>query len=210
MSKLFRRLSIVLGAVALLTTAAPEARAQSRWTIEGQGGIAVPTGDLADLEDVGAGFGIGIAYWVHPRIAIRVDGDADILSGVDAEGALPEAPDLNIFHYTAGVSVRLLDPEATRWTLNLNAGAGGSTIDADDFTVSGTTVDFSETYFALNGGLTIGYDVGPNVNVFVGGEAFVVFSDEDDTVVFSQLRSDVEPFDTAVTIPITAGIRVRL
>ena len=97
----------VLGLVVGLTSLGrpSEAHGQERFSIEGRGGIAVPASDLANLQDVGPSFGVGLMYPLNPRVSLRLDGDVDILSGVDADGSGPEAPDLNIYHYTAGLEV---------------------------------------------------------------------------------------------------------
>jgi hypothetical protein len=205
----YQRLVLAFTAAALLGSTS-RAAAQQKLSIEGHGGIAIPTSDLADLEDAGPSFGVGLTYDLSPRIAIRVAGDVDILGGVDSDGSGPEAPDMNIYHYNAGLGFRLLDPEAGRVTLDVNVGAGLSTLDVDSFSVGGQTVDFSETYFTANGGLKLGYDVAPGVNVFVGGQAYLIFSDGEDTAVFGQLRSDVDTFDTAWTRPLTVGLPIRI
>ncbi|MFQ5551368.1 MAG: hypothetical protein ACE5FJ_09045 [Gemmatimonadales bacterium] len=46
--------------------------------------------------------------------------------------------------------------------------------------------------------------------MFVGGQAFVMFADEADTAVFAAINSAIDPagFDTAVTIPLTAGVEI--
>ncbi len=95
----------VLGLVVGLSTLGrpSEAQGQERFSIEGRGGIAVPASDLANLQDVGPSIGVGLVYRLDPRVSLRLDGDVDILSGVDADSSGPEAPDLNIYHYTAGL-----------------------------------------------------------------------------------------------------------
>lgn len=75
--------------------------------------------------------------------------------------------------------------------------------------VTGNTVtDFSETYFTANGGLKVGYDVTPSVNVYAGGQWYLAFTDEEDTAVLSSLSpSEINAFDTASEIPIVLGVR---
>lgn len=197
-------------AVAALLGSTSQAAAQHKLSIEGRGGIAIPASDLADLEDIGPTFGLGLSYSLSPRIALRIDGDVDLLSGVDSDGSGPEAPDMNIYHYNAGLTFRLLNPDTNRWALDANLGAGLSTLDADSFELGGETVDFSETYFTANGGLKLGYEITPRVSVFLGGQAYLIFADEEDTAVFSLLRDDVEPFDTAWTFPVTVGLAIRI
>ncbi len=185
--------------------------AQQNFSLEARGGVAVPASDLSDLLDVGPTFGLGFAYNLSSRIALRIDGDVDVLSGVEADGAGPAAPDMNIFHYNAGLAASLVDPLRSSWNIDINLGGGASTFDSDSFQVGGTARDFSQTYFTANGGLRVGYDVSSNVNVFLGGQAYLMFTDEAETAVFAQLRSDIDPngFDTAWTFPLTAGVALR-
>lgn len=196
-----------VAACALLVALSPlDAYAQQRLTVKGRGGIAVPAGDLADLQDVGATFGVGLAYRVHPRVAVRVDGDLEILNGADLESGT-EAPDLTLWHYNAGAELSVLEPGATRWTVLVNGAAGATTIDSDDFGgVSGGS-DFNQTYFSLNGGLELGYDVTRQLNLYAGGQIYVIFADEDDTAAFAALSPEVDAFSTAVSFPISGGVK---
>ncbi|MFW6193350.1 MAG: hypothetical protein ACOC83_07670 [Gemmatimonadota bacterium] len=185
------------------------------WTVEGRGGISVPAGDLADVFDVGPSFGAGIGYRVHPRVTLRVDGDVGILSGADDLATGTEAPDTRLWHYNGGVEVELTEPGASRWNVTANLAGGATTFDGDDFEPAVTNpatgesvTDFSETYFTANGGLKVGYDVTPSVNVFAGGQWYLAFTDEEDTAVFSALSpSEIDAFDTASEIPVVVGVR---
>ena len=171
----------------------------------------IPSGDLSDVADVGPSVGIGFGYRLTDRLTVRLDGDADILSGLDASGSGPEGPDVTIYHYGAGLQYALLDTTSQRWTIDLQLGVGASTFDVDEFSLSGETVDFDETYFTANGGAQIGYDVTPSVSVFGRGQAYLVFTDEDDTAAFSAFSPDADPagFDTALSIPLSVGVAIR-
>ncbi len=164
-------------------------------------------GDLADLADVGASFGAGASYNVHPRIALRIDGDVEILTGADlASGG--EAPDMTLFQYNGGVEVSVLEPGTSRWRVLVNGGAGATTIDSDEFG-GAPAGDFNETYFTVNGGLKVGYDVTPHVNVFVDGQIYVAFGDdEDDTAALAALSPEFDAFDTFTSFPIYGGFRI--
>lgn len=188
------------------------ADAQQGVTIEARGGIAIPTSDLSDLADEGPSFGVGISFPLSNRLRVRVDGDVDLLSGNDASGTGPEGPDINLYHYGAGLEYALVQPGASRWGIDVNVGAGATTFDADEFDVMGTMVDFRETYFTANGGLTLGYQISERINIFVGGQAFIMFADEDDTAIFSAINSELDPagFDNVVTNPLTAGFKIAV
>lgn len=219
-----RKRLATIGATALaamLLAGLPEGAAAQAvdqpWVLEGRGGISVPAGNLADVFDVGPGLGAGIGYRVHPRVALRIDGDVGILSGADDLATGTEAPDTRLWHYNGGVEFELTPPEASRWEVTANLAGGATTFSGDDFAqpltnpVTGETVtDFSETYFTANGGLKVGYDISPSVNVFAGGQWYLAFTDEDDTAVFSALSpSEIDAFDTASEIPIVVGLKAR-
>ena len=179
-----------LGAVAVLTltTAAP-ATAQGmagespRLTFDARGGMSVPTGSVSDLADVGPTFGLGVGYNVHPRVTIRADGDVEMLGGAELSGGMT-APDVNLWHYNLGVEVELTPPAARRWDVTANLAGGATTWDTDEF--AGATDGFSETYFTGNGGLKFAYMVARNVNVFVGGQWYLQFTDEAETLPLAQ------------------------
>jgi len=201
----------VLGFLAALAVVSPGyAAAQSRLTVDARGGVAVPASDLADLFDVGPSFGAGLAYRLTPRVSLRLDGDVDILNGASGPGG--DGPDMNIYHYNAGVAVKLIGANTQGLNVDVNVGAGASTFNSDSFQVNGTVRDFSETYFTTNGGVRVGYDVSRSLNVFVGGQAYLMVTDDADTAVFAQINPAADPngFDTAWTFPVTAGVALRL
>lgn len=200
----------VLAALIALAWLPSGATAQSKWAFEAQGGVGIPVSDLADLTDPGVTFGVGVAYWLSSRLAIRVDGDVEILNGKDSSGPGSEGPDINLFHYNGGLQLALTPPDASAWSIRLNAGAGATTFDSDEFSASGSTVDFSETYFTVNGGLAIGYDVSQNVSIFLDGQWYLAFTDEEDTAIFAEINPEIDAmgFDTASSVPLTLGIRI--
>lgn len=185
------------------------------WKIEGRGGIAVPGPDLSDLQDIGGNAAVGIAYQLHPRLALRVDGSVDILQGknLSDEGILLPVPDMTLWHYVGGVDLRLTSPGASRFDVTTTLEAGATTLDTDTF-VSGENagLDFSQTYFSAAGGLQVGYVVRPDIRLFIGGEAHLVLTDEDETIVFRTFSSEVAQsgFDSVWTFPVQAGISVGL
>lgn len=193
----------------------------SKFEIDARGGVSIPVSDLGDIADPGASFGLGANYWFNERIGVRVNGDAALLTGLDADetGTGLESPDVDLYRYTGGVVARITPPE-NRWDVTANLGAGGATYSSDDFVggplvnpVSGEAVeDFSETYFSTTGGVKVGYDVTDRVTVFAGGQAYLDFADEDDTAIFNQVAPadvDADGFDTSWTIPIQAGVKLK-
>lgn len=180
-----------------------------------RGGLAVPVSDLADLAEAGPSLGASLRYRVHSRVALRLDGEVDLLSGLDAEGDRSATPDVELWRALAGVDVRVLSTESP---VDVRARlAGGITsfntaVFPDVVFEPGTgdpVGDFSETYPTASGGLEVGYAVTPMVDVFATGAWTVMLTDEQETGIFGQLRSGTGGFDRASTVPVTAGVRVR-
>jgi hypothetical protein len=99
-------------ALALLLILPGRTAAQHQWSFQGRAGLALPLGDLADFQDIGPSFGVGAAYWLNDRFAVRGDFDIDLLSGADAElfGQSVSFEDITLYHYNAGVEYDLLPP----------------------------------------------------------------------------------------------------
>jgi hypothetical protein len=175
---------------------------KAQLNFEARGGTSIPAGDLADLTDVGGSAGASIGYWIHPRLNLRLDGDVGILPSQRAA-----LPDLRLWNYGAGLEASVLSP-ASRLTLLARVGAGATTLDTDDF--GGR--DLTLTYFALNGGLTVGYDATRSINLFATGQAYVAFGDEDELRALSSLAPELNGrgVDQLWSIPVQAGIRVTL
>ena len=109
---------IVLGAVALLTLLPAAADAQFVryspifWSFDGRGGVTLPLGDFSDVADAGVGIGAGLAYFLNPRFALRLDGGADFLKAKDGATSGGPAPDIDQWRYFGGFEVHLVRPSA--------------------------------------------------------------------------------------------------
>lgn len=219
-----RTLGAALTLVFALTLAAPaqvEAQVAERpLSVDARGGIAVPTGDLADLVDAGPSFGLGLAYRVHPRVSVRVDGDLDLYGGADFDdpGAVQSgAPDMKFLHFSGGLEYDVLRRDQGHWNVTVNGAGGMTVIDSDSFREGPVTnpetqeeeIAFLESYFTANGGLKVGYAVTPMATVYAGAQWYVSFADQEDTAVFRALSpSTVSAFEKAQTVPVTLGLRV--
>jgi hypothetical protein len=201
-------LSMLVAVAALMLIHPADARAQGRFSFDAHGGIAVPAGELSEFTEVGPAFGVGIAYWLNPRVAVRADFNTSLLNGKDSDATGPAGPDADLLHVDVGLEYNLTGPEASPWTFAISGGAGASALEVDD--VQGVLADFDETYFALNGGLRIAYELSRNVSIDFVGRWYLTFTDKEDTALFSQF-SDVDPdgFSTASDIPLNLGIRIR-
>lgn len=203
------KLSCLAAALALLACVPSGAAAQQRLSVEARGGLAVPAGDLADVVGVGGAFGGGVAFRVHPRVALRADFDALFMEGEEARGEL--LPGINLFHTVAGVEVTLVPAAGAdgRFALTGNLGAGTTRLEIETFVApGGETFRLRERYATANGGVRLTYALGRSVNVVLGGQGYLTFADEDDTAVLGPLS--VEPFSKVVSFPVTAGLRIGL
>lgn len=205
-----------LAAAAVMAGAPSASEAQGGLVVDGRTGVAVPIGRLADLERVGLVFGGGVGISVAPNLTARLDLDAAFLEGRRPEsGAL--APGINLFHYSGGVETRL-SPGALRdrrITLAAGLGAGASTLEVEAFVIpagsprAGETVASSETYLSTYGGVRLGYPLSRRLEFSLGGRAFAVFADEQDTRVLELLSPEVEPLGTTWSFLVTGGLSLR-
>ena len=220
-----KKLGLVLGAVAAVALLPARADAQFvryspvYWSFEGGVGLAVPLGDLDDVASSGVSVAAAGSYFLNPRFALRVEGGVDFM---DAGDTAPSDVDLQIWHFLAGFEYHISDPTSSL-LFAIDFGAGGVTFDTDffqvqDFPTAGTTTtgNFSQTYFAAQGGLKLGYSFArhaatgvPIATIYINGDIHLMFADEDDTRLFAEFNR-VSAFDNVYVIPITAGLRFNI
>lgn len=205
--------------VLLGASAAPAAAQENPVSFDFRGGVGVPTGDLADAADPGPAFNIGVNFRVAERLSARVEGGAQLHPGaVDLEEELQEGINelsVDLVHLHAGLRYHAMQPEERGWFVDLGAGAGLSNLHIPrvEAGVGPTAVilNVDELYFSANGGLTGGYRVTDSASLFVDGQAYFVFGDEEDTadlpLILAAAGQDASALGTSVDVPITAGVR---
>lgn len=196
------------GILLLLPLTAAAQEFEERVSIGIHGGLAVPAGALSDIGDVGGTVGGGLSYYFLEHLGVRLDVTGEFLDDrLDTSGAVPSPP-MNLVHVHTGVEVDFPAPEWQRhpMTFRVNAGGGITSVSADGVFDDGSEVDFSETYPSLTAGGRVGYQATPTVSVFVAGQAFLTFFDEEDTQVFADRSLDVDTFSTTWSIPVTLGV----
>lgn len=212
----YKELGAALGVLAVaalgLAPAAVEAQAPDRegfiryspvlFSTDFHGGVAVPGGDLSDVADAGVTLGAGVAYFLNPRFALRLDGNVDFLQGKDEQ---PGAPTIRAWHYTGGFEVHLTEPSDPGLSFVFDLGAGGMTFNSDEFAGQ----RFRDTNFQVKGGARVGVNVSPVVNLFVGGAARMIMANEDANQNLSNFYG-VEPFETVWTFPLEGGLRINV
>lgn len=178
--------------------------------IEARAGIGMSAADLSEYTQPGLAVGAGVGFWLNDHFALRVDGDFSALGG-DESGVATDAtaPDMNIFHYGGGVEIDLLGRAIENpWTLQVNAGAGGSTIDTEDFLdIPTIEADLTETVANVNAGAQIGRELSENVLVSLSAQAFYMFLDEDNFNNLAELRPAAGSIQDGVNVPVTLSLR---
>lgn len=220
----YKKLGLVLGAVAAVALLPARADAQFvryspvYWSFEGGVGLAVPMGDLDDVASSGISIAAAGSYFLNPRFALRVEGGVDFM---DAGDTAPSDVDLQIWHFLAGFEYHLSDP-TSNLLFAIDFGAGGVTFDTDFFEITATETTegfigtFSQTYFAAQGGVKLGYSFArhastgvPIATIYINGDIHWMFSDEADTARFAEFNG-VPRFGSTYVIPITAGLRFNI
>jgi len=185
----------------VLFTVSP-AKAQSKLDFELRGGASIPAGDLAEVGATGAGFGAGVGWWLSENVALRVDGDLELLS----ERALGDGiimPRAFLWHYHAGLEIAV--PMSGPWRLRLRGGGGGTTYDTELFYAGGD--DFLDTFFSVSGGASLGRQISETLELGATGQVFVVFTDKYRTQELSQRSPILNPFSKASSFPVQLYLR---
>lgn len=198
-----RTIGAGFGIAALLLAGSPDlAQSQDmgtrpmKFSFDNRGGIALPAGALADVFDPGASVGAMVGYQVHRRVSVFGSGDLGLLRGKKIDGSSVRADGLNLWQYSGGAEVNLLDPDRTRWGVLASVGAGAATYDSK---VEGAT---SRTRFSTNGGLRVAYRIGQRADAFLGGQSYLIFADEDDAFQGGK--------NTNWVFPVSAGLKIRV
>lgn len=186
----------------------PEPVVTPTFDLEARGGVAFPVADLKEYADPGGTAGLGAALWLNDHVALRLDGDVVVFDGKVLE-AEPDTPDMNLWHFGAGVEFDVVGRADTEtWTLEANAGAGGTVVDTNAFgnTDGGVVDDVTQTFPNVNAGFEVGRQVGEDFLITVGSQLFYTFLDDDELEGLSSLRP-LETLDDGISIPLTLSIR---
>ena len=185
--------------------------ATGKVSVDLRAGVAIPAGNMAKITDLGGLAGASLMWNFHPNWAIRADFDYMKLDdGTDDFGVVLSPPqDLMFFGGSIEVNFNAPKYQSLPFTFMLNVGAGAMKMKVDDtFDPGHEANDFDHTYPALQGGLKIGYQLKPWINIFVNGTAYFIIMDSNDSLVFVDPDAGVSPFDTGWVLPVTAGVRL--
>lgn len=218
--------STLLGAFLALTMFAAPVDAQETVTLDFAGGVGIPVGDLADFQDVGPSFDIGVDLRVHPRFSIRGSGGAELLNGATIAAA-PDAgirqngvADMSLIHFDAGGVFHALDDGP--WRVDVNLGGGITVWDSErqEFTCTASSncgpggidiIDLAEITPNVTAGLDLGYMVSEQVEFFVGGDGHLFFlpDAEDNESVFAlgRIADGLDAPERGWSFPVAGGVR---
>lgn len=211
-----KKVGAVLGLAALLLWVPAQAQAQG--AVGAAGGIAVPAGSFADVQDAGPAFGAGIGWQVEDRITLGFDAGIDLLSGADTDVATAPAstaPDLTVWNFNGNFMVEITEPGANMWDVSAGVGLGASLFDSSfDDPITNPETDetmesLSDLYFNTHADLRFGYQASERVKLFVGGRAYLYFPGNNFLVFNAFNPPDDQPdYDTMWAFPVIAGFSV--
>lgn len=208
------RHTVALLAAAGLLIAAPASAGAQGFTLDGHGGVTIPTGDLSSFEQPGASLGIRGGYHLNPRFEVRANIGAELFQeGVNQTTGAP-VPDFQLYSFTGGVDYAVTPPEESRWDVSVNAAVGLTNVNTDTIRTGTELSEFSSTYPSAGAGVTFGYDVSeeavPHAEFFVSAEGRFVFSDEEETSRFDPFSDDLSGgMGTITTWPVEVGISLK-
>lgn len=199
----------LLAVVALLVTSPAGALGQERERVivEGRAGAAFPLGELADITDAGPSFGAGAAYFFHPVIGVGADLGVSLLSASAPDPfEVIQVTSIDLIHFGAALVLDFGPPSHQDIPLSFRASAGAGLTAMS----AGSEVDFSETYFTVSGLGRIGYRIREGLELFVGTDVRVIVTDDQETAVFFQGPTEVDPMNLAISLPVTIGVTARV
>lgn len=181
---------------------------RGRIIVEGRAGAAFPIGRLAEIADVGPSFGAGVAYFFHPIIGAGADVSASLLSSsADDPFDIIRTADVDLVHFGATLVFDFTRPSHQDTPLTFRASVWNG---LTSMSAQRGELDFSATYYTIAGTGRIGYRIRPDLELFVGTDVFAIVTDDSETAAFFQGPTEVEPFDLALSVPLTVGVKAKL
>lgn len=174
---MFRKTTLLAGALALMLVAPQAHAAQGGWVIDFNAGTAIPMGDFKDFANLGFMGGVGAGYGVTDAVQVGVDGSFIMNKGSDDYNALltqlPTAPVEAKFSMISGgahLKYMFSTAEGSSMTPYVVVGAGlyngKEKQESSDPLFNGES---SDTKFGVRGGLGFGYKAGESVRVGLEG-----------------------------------------
>lgn len=180
--------ALAAAAAAALLLAAPPALAQDSagagaspatdppWTASLRFGLSSARGDLGRLTTGGWIAGVAAERRLLGSGLIRGEAGLHSFDPGGAPGSLggDPGPEVEVYHYTAGVGVELTDPVLSRWDVSLTAGGGGAYVVSDG---SPALPDFSGNRATLRAGGRVGYDFSRSFTLYLRADVHQLLED---------------------------------
>lgn len=202
---MFRKTSLLVGALALMLVVPQAHAAQGDWVIGLNGGTSIPMGDFKDAAKLGFMGGVGFGYSVSENLIVGVDGSfisnkgSDLLNDVltaDAtfiEGT-PTTVTAKFTMIQGGPHMKYMFPMAAESSMSPYVVVGLGIYSAKGKTESSNStyaVDFpTESKFGGRGGLGLNYKTSEKVGIGVEG-AFHYINTDVTSTQFVSLQAGV-------------------
>lgn len=205
------RITWALATVCALALGAPQgAQAQlDDLTVTAHTGIVFGTGTLSDYTELGPSAGLRVEYPLMDRLGLLADLDLDYLNGDRSYGI----PDLKLWRYQAGVVADVLGGESDGWALRAHIAGGATTFRSHEFfrPNDSASLRFKHTYFTGSGGIELAFGLDSPIGAYVGATANWAPVDEGDTQILRDAAlGPLDSLDSALTVPLTIGLRLRV
>lgn len=215
-------IALVTGLFLMAGAAEPAAAQQRPITFDAKGGIGLPAGDLGSVGDPGPAFNLNVNFGLNEKLFVRLGGGGELYGGFDVgQGLGSEGTselELNLVHLDAGLLYQLTRPEQSGFFASVNATGGVSNLNVPrvetSVGASAVEIDISGLYPSAAAGLTAGYTVSEQVDLYLDAQGYAVFGDEEDTsdlvrVYNDRNDPDLDGLSTMYSVPITAGVRLH-
>jgi len=187
---MFKKTTLVLGALALMLVASQAQAAKGDWMINFNGGTAIPMGDFKDAAKLGFMGGVGADYMVANAFAIGVDGSYIMNGGSDdleaALTAIAGSPvDVKFSTIHGGAHAKYIFPmaEGSKVSPYVTAGGGIYSVKSKVET-SGVSADETANKFGGSGGVGVMFKASGNVNVGAEGTYHTIATEGSSTNFF--------------------------
>lgn len=146
------------------------------WTVGVRLGPSSPRGALGELTTNGWIGGLAVERRFLGRGLLRAEAAFEGLDSGGAPATLGGAagPEVQLYHYTAGLGVELTDPVVSRWDLSLLGGVGATYLVSEN---SPALPDFTGQRPTVRLSARAGYDFSPSVTLYLRADAYQLVDD---------------------------------
>lgn len=181
-------------------------------SVEAHAGVSIPVGTFADINDVGGAYGGTLVWHFLPNWGLRADVDFNLLNDGKADSGVLLGPPVDLTYFGGGIELNFNQPsyQDLPLTFTVNLGAGMTKYNVDEtYAPTDPASVLDESYFTLQGGARVGYQLNEYLNLFVQMQTYFIFFDElDSQAYYNPVEGIDSSFNELWLIPVTAGLRV--